>query len=258
MNKYKNTSMQNITRNFVIKEKSLDASGKLFFKGIASTNSPDLDGEILLITPNALRNAWPHFVAKGAPIKVEHGLDPHFRQKSVGTVTQMQYTPDNIDLDTPNWPRIEILVTGVVTDLDAIKSILSGEKTKLSLSWGVESSLVNPKNPAQEMHTAISIRELSICAQGVNTDAKLDIITESELKTGNKLDIFGQIATIKSFDNEYLELDFDNVKMKAVKVKYRNNETKSYRQIMMGKRKNKGKSTKQMSTYRSKRLGKNK
>lgn len=222
--------MKQTNINFIIKEKSLDLTGKLFFKGIAGSNRKDSDAETLFITPNALKNAWVEFEKAGAPMLVEHGLDEVFESRVVGRVLTMVHDNPDIDLDTPNWPNTKILVTGVITDPDVIKEILSGERNDLSLSWSIMDFLVNPKDPGQQLHTAIVLRELSVCKVGANFDARLEMVTESELRQGAQIEMFGQRATILSFDNEKMELDFGFAKMKSVSVKYKKAEKKTRRQ----------------------------
>jgi hypothetical protein len=225
------------TAIFEIFDKSLKPDGALVFRCKATTNQVDRDNESITLIPEVFKPAWEDFVAKGAPMLVEHGRDPEYGADVVGYFVAMTYQPETYDLnrllieDVP--PKMEVTVTGVATDKRAIKDILVGKRQALSVGFGVprdqdgiQKAFVYGKYLIPKQ---IVIFEITLCAIPVNTDCTdFTLVTDQSLidqfgpKIGERIEAFGQEGVVTNYllDNQqgkYLEVDFSF--LKAVKIK---------------------------------------
>lgn len=220
--------------NVLIKEKAITGTGTLIIKGIASSNTLDRQMEALTITPNALSRALPLFMAKGAPIKVEHSKTEKYQDKEVGQVLEMDYYPKELNspvdtLESSEPPHTQIMVTAEISDLEAIKDVLKGWLNSFSLRWLPIRFLIDPFDRTKEIHTEIEIDELTICNTPVNPDsANFEIINLNDFQVGAELEMYAQkaIVTGRTYENnqDYVILDFEKVKSVYVPVTKADNE----------------------------------
>jgi hypothetical protein len=219
-------------------EKSLTPTGSLIVRGKATTNIVDRDGESLTIPPKALKEAWPLFQQKEAPVKVEHRRTEEFGDLTVGKVLNLTYSPDNWEYDPINKPelgtippKMEIEAVVEITDPRAIQRILSGWLNSFSIGLGVpDDAEIQINNTPYKVLVKVTINELTLCNTPVNPECSFDIVTDESLaeqygvKIGERLEAYGQPAYVKGYyvgsdNNKYFELDFGKEYLKSVKVK---------------------------------------
>ena len=191
----------------------------LQISGVASSNAVDRQGEAINILPSALEKAVPIFLGKkGTNIKAQAflpngkaitktfsmpnngtvlyhhgGVDNdgnYFGKKAVGIVTLLEPLDtsvlDNKTLDeiitatTPAKPyKIKADVT--VTDPSVIKLINDGTARQFSLNW-YPCVRVQNRITGEYFDVVIGIMELSITPNPVNTDAKFEVVDDSNYK----------------------------------------------------------------------------
>lgn len=222
--------------DFGIDSKILTKDGTLIIKGIASSNMFDRQGEKLTITPNALSSAITTFMYSGSPVLMEHGRSEEYGSRQIGKVIDMDYNPKDYNIDNLTPPKMKILAVCEITDLQAIKDILNGEKTCFSLKWQPlkESTYFNKSDPNQEIHFGVILKELTVCAIPVNPEAKFEIVTdpiqikELGFEPNQSITAFGQEAKVKAFfikeNQKFLEVDFEKVKGVYIKAEDKKKE----------------------------------
>ena len=208
--------------NATIQSKQLTMDGHLLFKGITFSNALDAEDQQLIITPNAFKVAEKEFIESGGPIKFFHNRDPRFKDRVLGRIFDLAYYPENFELDSVDWDDQKIFVTGIITDPDAVKMILSGEFTALSLGfqWHPDTTFTAWYDKNKRIHTSVKFLEVSLCKQGVNPDSRLEILSTDEIEEGKEIEIFGYKAKIKSYDDDNLEIDF-GLSLKSIKIPYK-------------------------------------
>lgn len=211
-------------KSFKLIKKSFNKDGDLIIRGVASTNTLDREGEAITITPNALKNALPGFYQKNSPVLVEHGLTELFGQRPVGKVLNMEYSPEEYNLDSSEPLDMEITAVCIITDAEAIKYILEGVLGSFSLGWHVNGEAW--KKGSQQLHTNITIDELTICEIPVNPDANFTIINTQEddiledflFKEDEEVEAYESSFRIKSLAIKEGErfYELENQKLKSV------------------------------------------
>jgi hypothetical protein len=197
-----------MTQNLIINQKSKTDEG-LVISGVASTNKRDRQHEIITITPNALKKAWPEFAEKGAPMQVEHArfarydnakvkpeeefnprihywVNPKYQDRVVGKVINMEFeNADEFDFDSDEPQQTKITFVALVTDPEAIADIENGELDFVSLGWGTADWWGRYGESSERFDKKIKIKELSLAKIPANPDTVIESfhkVTGSDLE----------------------------------------------------------------------------
>lgn len=197
-----------MTQNLIINQKTKTEKG-LVISGVATTNKRDRQYEIITITPNALRKAWPEFAEKGAPMKVDHALfvrydnldvqfgekfnpkehywiNPKYQDRVVGRVINMEFeNADEFNLDSEEPQETKITFVALITDPEAIEDIENGELDSVSLGWQSKDWFGRYGQTSERIDKEIEIDELTLTKTPANPDAvieKFHKVTDSDLE----------------------------------------------------------------------------
>lgn len=218
----------------------------LLIKGIATTNSLDLQGDQITVLPEAIKNDFNNFVKKGAPIKVDHGKNINYKNKVVGEVLQFilpEYDSAKV-LNNSKNPKIKIGAVVKVTDRQAMEDIKTGKLDCFSLAWSAKKRLIDAET-GEYTDYKIEIHELTLTKTPANLDAIFNIVTNEEmqnayLKKGQALIYEGQKAIVTEVftknNNFFYDLLVNEKSMNKVEEKrlVKGGEGKDYNPLVMG------------------------
>ena len=242
INEYSYYNMPQMDFGFLSKKA---INNTLQISGIASSNAVDRQGEAINILPSALKKAVPIFLSKksssvkaqaflpngkainktfnmpnnGTVLYHHGGVDNdgnYFGKKQVGTVTRLEPLDTSIEdkktLDeiisssTPAKPY-QIRADVTVTDPNVIKLINDGVAKQFSLNW-YPCVRVQNRLTGEYFDVSIAIMELSITPNPVNTDAKFEVVDDSDYKYNigdsidTKDDVYEVIGQVKGIDSK--------------------------------------------------------
>lgn len=196
---------------------------KLYLEGIMTSSSRDLDNDMEITTPNALKKAINQFL--NLPILIEHGNTQKYRSQNVGELIKLEYSPEDYIVDSPTQEPMQIKVFVVINNAEAIQDISKGNLAGFSLKWSVKNYLID-KRTRKNINTEIEPLELTLTKKPSNQDCYFKIICDDEnvqkyLQKSWKYE--KEIVKVKSiykneFDNLFCDLEYTVKQKSAYKI----------------------------------------